>query len=208
MIRQYYPNLYVLKICVVLVLCCFSSASFSSKWSVTIFWYGFLSRIKRINSLLQLFPICNFPFFFSFWLSNVSKDIESSIFYYLVDRNGIWYSECSTLYVRKRIQLLSPWRFNDVYVGQEDPSQVFLLAGVWLLFLGFGSSACLIPVIYSIGHAYQDAFSSGYYYSSQPSQFLAILNGMLFMALGSVIGYPIASASGNNLLSSYWYISI
>ncbi|XP_058209963.1 PGR5-like protein 1B, chloroplastic isoform X3 [Rhododendron vialii] len=41
----------------------------------------------------------------------------------------------------------------------------------------------------------EDAFSSGYYYSSQPSQFLAILNGMLFMALGSVIGYPIASAS-------------
>ncbi|KAI8573892.1 hypothetical protein RHMOL_Rhmol01G0311100 [Rhododendron molle] len=82
-----------------------------------------------------------------------------------------------------------------MYVGQEDPSQVFLLAGVWLLFLGFGSSACLIPVIYSIGHAYQDAFSSGYYYSSQPSQFLAILNGMFFMALGSVIGYPIASAS-------------
>ncbi|XP_058209956.1 PGR5-like protein 1B, chloroplastic isoform X2 [Rhododendron vialii] len=79
--------------------------------------------------------------------------------------------------------------------AEEDPSQVFLLAGVWLLFLGFGSSACLIPVIYSIGHAYQDAFSSGYYYSSQPSQFLAILNGMLFMALGSVIGYPIASAS-------------
>lgn len=169
---------------------------------------GFFVQNQKNKQSPATVPHMQLPFLFSFWLSNVSKDIESSIFYYLVDRNGIWYSECSTLYVKKRIQLLSPWRFNDVYVGQEDPSQVFLLAGVWLLFLGFGSSACLIPVIYSIGHAYQDAFSSGYYYSSQPSQFLAILNGMLFMALGSVIGYPIASASGNNLLSSYWYISI
>ena len=86
-------------------------------------------------------------------------------------------------------------------VGQEDPSQVLMLASVWLLFLGFGSSACLIPVIYTIGQGYQDAFNSGFFYTSQASalEFLSMLNGMLFMALvGSVIGYPIASASGNN----------
>lgn len=89
-------------------------------------------------------------------------------------------------------------RRQSTYADAEvDPSQVFILASVWLLFLGFGSSACLIPVIYSIGQAYQDAFSSGYYHSSQPSwlQFLALLNNMLYMALGSAIGYPIASAS-------------
>ncbi|XP_057472662.1 PGR5-like protein 1B, chloroplastic [Actinidia eriantha] len=81
--------------------------------------------------------------------------------------------------------------------AEEDPSQVLALASVWLLFLGFGSSACLIPVIYTIGQGYHDAFNSGFSYSSQASalELLSMLNGMLFMALGSVIGYPIASAS-------------
>ncbi|PSR95103.1 PGR5-like protein [Actinidia chinensis var. chinensis] len=81
--------------------------------------------------------------------------------------------------------------------AEEDPSQVLALASVWLLFLGFGSSACLIPVIYTIGQGYQDAFNSGFSYSSKASalEFLSMLNGMFFMALGSVIGYPIASAS-------------
>ncbi|KAL3625864.1 hypothetical protein CASFOL_030393 [Castilleja foliolosa] len=80
---------------------------------------------------------------------------------------------------------------------QEDPSQVFALASVWVLILGFGSSACLVPIIYTIIQAYQDAFSSGFSYTNQASalEFLATLNGMLFMLFGSMIGYPIASAS-------------
>lgn len=71
------------------------------------------------------------------------------------------------------------------------------LASVWLLFLGVGSSACLVPVIYTVGQAYKDVLDSGFSGSSQASvlEFLAMLNGMLFMMLGSVIGYPIASAS-------------
>ncbi|KAK3017530.1 hypothetical protein RJ639_007205 [Escallonia herrerae] len=81
--------------------------------------------------------------------------------------------------------------------AEEDPSQVFALASVWLLFLGFGCSACLVPILYTIGQAYQDASSSVYTYSSQASalEFLATLNGILFMMLGSMIGYPVASAS-------------
>ncbi|KAA8543864.1 hypothetical protein F0562_021959 [Nyssa sinensis] len=81
--------------------------------------------------------------------------------------------------------------------AEEDPSQVFALASVWLLFLGFGSSVCLAPVIYTAYRAYQDAFNSGFSYGSQASalEFLSMLNGFLFMALGCVVGYPIASAS-------------
>lgn len=80
-------------------------------------------------------------------------------------------------------------------VGQEDLSQVFTLASIWSLFLAFGSSACLMPIIYTVGLAYQDALSPGLSYVNQASA-LAMLNGLLFMTLGSVIGFPIASASG------------
>ncbi|KAL0369819.1 UNVERIFIED_CONTAM: putative xyloglucan galactosyltransferase GT11 [Sesamum angustifolium] len=78
--------------------------------------------------------------------------------------------------------------------GQEDPSQVFALASVWLLILGFGSSACLLPVAYTVFQAYKDAFDSGISYSNQASTLT--LNGMLFMLFGSMVGYPIASAVG------------
>ncbi|XP_052188551.1 PGR5-like protein 1B, chloroplastic [Diospyros lotus] len=80
--------------------------------------------------------------------------------------------------------------------AEEDPSQVFALASVWILFLGFGISVCLAPIIYTMILAYQDAFGSEFSYSRQASlEFLATLNGILTMIFGSLIGYPIASAS-------------
>ncbi|XP_024967357.1 uncharacterized protein LOC112507149 isoform X2 [Cynara cardunculus var. scolymus] len=81
--------------------------------------------------------------------------------------------------------------------AEEDPAQVFALASVWLLFLGFGSSACLVPVIYTFGQAFKDALDSGLSISSQAPvlEFIAMFNGMLIMMLGSMIGYPVASAS-------------
>ncbi|KAL2557520.1 PGR5-like B [Forsythia ovata] len=81
--------------------------------------------------------------------------------------------------------------------AEEDPSQVFALASIWFLILGFGSSACLVPILYTICRAYQDAIDSGVVYSSQASvlEFLTTLNGTLLILLGFVIGYPIASAS-------------
>lgn len=84
-------------------------------------------------------------------------------------------------------------------VGQEDPSQAYALASIWALILAFGISACLVPIVYTVGQAYQDAFNSGISYSGQASalEFLSMVNGFLFMALGSAVGYPIASASGN-----------
>ncbi|KAL9235313.1 hypothetical protein vseg_010079 [Gypsophila vaccaria] len=85
--------------------------------------------------------------------------------------------------------------------AQEDHSQVFALASVWFLILVFGSSVCLLPVLYTVNQAYQEAFSSNAVYISQSSmtQFFAILNGTLFMLLGSVIGCPIAIASAKAL---------
>lgn len=65
------------------------------------------------------------------------------------------------------------------------------------MILGFGGFVCLVPVIYTIGQAYQDAFNSGASYTSQASmlQFLTMLTGIIYIILGSIIGYPIASAS-------------
>ncbi|KAI7756818.1 hypothetical protein M8C21_007499 [Ambrosia artemisiifolia] len=82
--------------------------------------------------------------------------------------------------------------------AEEDPAQVFALASVWLLFLGIGSSACLVPVIYTFGQAFKDALDSGFSATGSQApilEFIAILNGMLVMMLGSMIGYPVASAS-------------
>lgn len=88
---------------------------------------------------------------------------------------------------------------DDVCVGQEDPSQVFALASVWFLILAFGGSVCLVPMLYTINLAYQDILNSEAVYSSQPAllEVLGMLNTVLFILLGSVIGCPIASASGN-----------
>ncbi|KAJ0575542.1 putative PGR5-like protein [Helianthus annuus] len=82
--------------------------------------------------------------------------------------------------------------------AEEDPAQVFALASVWLLFLGIGSSACLVPVVYTVGQAFKDALDSGFSTTSSQApilEFIAIMNGMLVMMLGSMIGYPVASAS-------------
>lgn len=54
-----------------------------------------------------------------------------------------------------------------------------------------------MPIIYTIGLAYQDASNSGLSYVEQrPAlEFLATINGILFMVFGSLVGVPIASAS-------------
>ncbi|KAH9701296.1 PGR5-like A protein [Citrus sinensis] len=83
--------------------------------------------------------------------------------------------------------------------AEEDLSQVLALGIIWILILAFGSSICFVPIIYTVFLAYQDAFSRGISYGSHASVsgFLATVNVILFMAVGSLIGYPIASASEN-----------
>lgn len=87
-------------------------------------------------------------------------------------------------------------------VGQTDLSMIFALASTWILFLAFGSSVCVGPMLYTVSMAYNTAFNSGLSYVNRASGlgFLAMVNNIIFMALGCVIGYPIASASGKNIL--------
>lgn len=81
--------------------------------------------------------------------------------------------------------------------AEEDLSQVFALGSIWILIFAFGCSICFVPIIYTVFLAYQDAFSRGISDGSHASVsgFLATVNVILFMAVGSLIGYPIASAS-------------
>ncbi|XP_058780281.1 uncharacterized protein LOC131653949 [Vicia villosa] len=80
--------------------------------------------------------------------------------------------------------------------AEEDLSMVFTLASTWTLFFAIGSSACIGPIFYTISLAHQNAFNSGLY-GSRGSElgFLFMVNTIIFMALGFVIGYPVASAS-------------
>ncbi|KAM1698151.1 hypothetical protein ACFX14_029320 [Malus domestica] len=101
-----------------------------------------------------------------------------------------WYgSKCVMKYPRCSLR-----RQSTYADAEEDLSQVFALASIWILLLAFGTSACLVPIVYSVGIAYKDAFDPGFSYINQASA-LSMLNSVLFMTLGCVIGYPIASAS-------------
>lgn len=66
-----------------------------------------------------------------------------------------------------------------------------------MLILAFGSSACLLPVIYVVGLAYQHVLSSEVSRGGQLAgmEFFSIVNGILVIMLGCAIGFPVASAS-------------
>ena len=89
---------------------------------------------------------------------------------------------------------------------------VFALASTWALILAFGCSACIGPVWYTVNMAYQNAFDPGSSYGGQASglEFLFMVNSFFLIALGLVIGYPVASASGKILLLvfSSWKVLI
>ncbi|KAJ6904916.1 PGR5-like protein 1B [Populus alba x Populus x berolinensis] len=104
-------------------------------------------------------------------------------------------SKCVVKYPRCSIRRQST--YSD---AEADISQAFALASIWILFLTVGCSASALPIIYTIGLAYQDAFGSVISHGSQTPiiGFLATVNGILFMAVSALIGYPIASASGNS----------
>lgn len=74
------------------------------------------------------------------------------------------------------------------------------------MILAFGGAACLLPIIYNVSLAYQDAFHSGFSYSGQVPALglLSNANAILFIALGFMIGYPIASASVGVLRGLWW----
>ncbi|KAL5709573.1 hypothetical protein ACHQM5_020248 [Ranunculus cassubicifolius] len=81
--------------------------------------------------------------------------------------------------------------------AQEDPSQVLLLASVWTLLLTFGSLVFLVPAFSMVALSYQEAFNSRLTTDGAvvALESLEMVNRSLFVALGSVIGIPIASAA-------------
>ncbi|TKY48411.1 PGR5 protein 1B [Spatholobus suberectus] len=104
-----------------------------------------------------------------------------------------WYGSKSVVkYPRCSIRRHSTYADAD-----EDLSMAFALASLWSLFLALGCSACAWPLLYTVGTAYQKTFDSGLSYGSQASGLglLFVVNSIIFMALGLVIGYPVASAS-------------
>ncbi|XP_028775765.1 PGR5-like protein 1B, chloroplastic isoform X2 [Neltuma alba] len=97
-------------------------------------------------------------------------------------------------------------RRQSTYADAEaDLSMIFALASTWIVFLAFGSTICVGPVLYTISMAYYTAFNSGLSYVNQGSGlgFLATVNSVVFMTLGCVIGYPVASASAK-VLQGLW----
>nr|KYP58530.1 hypothetical protein KK1_013942 [Cajanus cajan] len=106
-----------------------------------------------------------------------------------------WYGSKSVVkYPRCSIRRHSTYADAD-----EDLSMALALASLWSLFLAIGSLACVWPMFYTVTTAYQKAFDSGLSYGSQASGLglglLFAVNSSIFMALGLVIGYPVASAS-------------
>ncbi|KAJ0979519.1 hypothetical protein J5N97_014993 [Dioscorea zingiberensis] len=86
--------------------------------------------------------------------------------------------------------------------AEEDPSQVLALAGVWTLLLAFGASVVVAPVIYTIVVAFKDGFNSMHLFDGgrSPSDLLVMVNRILFVGLGVLVGYPVASASVQALM--------
>lgn len=85
---------------------------------------------------------------------------------------------------------------------------VFALASTWALIFAFGSSACVGPSLYTVSLAYQNALNLGLSYGSQTSVvgLLFMVNSVIFMALGFVIGYPVASASGKHPCAGIFHL--
>ncbi|WJX32898.1 hypothetical protein P8452_21174 [Trifolium repens] len=81
--------------------------------------------------------------------------------------------------------------------AEEDLSMVFTLASTWAQFFAFGSSTCVGPMFYTINLAYQNATNLGLSYGSHASELkpLFMVNTIIFMVIGFIIGYPVASAS-------------
>lgn len=55
-----------------------------------------------------------------------------------------------------------------------------------------------MPTIYTAILAFEDTFGARYalHYEKSPIEMLTVVNGMLLIGLGYLVGYPVASASG------------
>ncbi|KAK7404570.1 hypothetical protein VNO78_05523 [Psophocarpus tetragonolobus] len=104
-----------------------------------------------------------------------------------------WYGSKSVVkYPRCSIR-----RHSTFADAQEDVSMVLALASTWTIFLAFGTLVCLFPISYSVAMPFQNSFQI------PGLAFLPLLNTLFFVALGFLIGYPVASASAK-VLQGLW----
>lgn len=91
-------------------------------------------------------------------------------------------------------------------VGQEDQSMFMALSSIWMLLLLFGTSAFLVPSLYTLSLAFGDAFGARHLlYGAESLDAITRVNDLALVGLGYLVGYPIASASGEN--ADIWHLS-
>lgn len=86
---------------------------------------------------------------------------------------------------------------HSTYADAEaDHSMLLALSSIWMLLLLFGTSAFLVPSLYTLSLAFGDAFGARYFlYGAKSLDMITRVNDMVLVGLGYLVGYPIASAS-------------
>uniref|UniRef100_A0A0A9D5E9 Uncharacterized protein n=1 Tax=Arundo donax TaxID=35708 RepID=A0A0A9D5E9_ARUDO len=70
------------------------------------------------------------------------------------------------------------------------------LSSIWLSLLLFGTSAFLVPSLYTLSLAFGDTFGARYLlYGAKSVDMITRVNDLALLGLGYLVGYPIASAS-------------
>ncbi|OEL29018.1 hypothetical protein BAE44_0009966 [Dichanthelium oligosanthes] len=91
--------------------------------------------------------------------------------------------------------------------AEEDQSMFMALSSIWMLLLLFGTSAFLVPSLYTLSLAFGDVFGARYLlYGAKSLDAITRVNDLALVVLGYLVGYPIASASGKKsiLSASIW----
>jgi hypothetical protein len=73
------------------------------------------------------------------------------------------------------------------------------LSSIWMLLLLFGTSAVLVPTLYTLSIAFGDVFGARHLlYGEKSLDAVTRVNDLALVGLGYLVGYPIASASGED----------
>lgn len=80
--------------------------------------------------------------------------------------------------------------------AEEDQSMFMALSSIWMLLLLFGTSAFLVPTLYTLSIAIGDVFGARHLlYGEKSLDAVTRVNDLALVGLGYLVGYPIASAS-------------
>ncbi|CAD6273267.1 unnamed protein product [Miscanthus lutarioriparius] len=86
--------------------------------------------------------------------------------------------------------------------AEEDQAMFMALSSIWMLLLLFGTSAFLVPSLYTLSIAFGDVFGARHLlYGEKSLDAITRANDLVLVGLGHLVGYPIASASVGALRS-------